>query len=170
MKINMGCGRTIMRGWVNVDKFEYPLPADIRSYTTQYVKHDLNTFPYPFEDNSADYIILSHVLEHLDDVVAVMEECYRILKPRGKLEIVVPYYKSKNAFSDPTHKHFFTEKSMDYFTGSRYDWYSKARFIITKFEKYRNAFPFWHINKYAGVSIKFPLFADTLRWVMEAKK
>jgi len=49
---------------------------------------------------------MKHVLEHLDDVVKVIEECYRILKPKGILDIYVPYYKSKKAFRDPTHKHF----------------------------------------------------------------
>ena len=58
------------------------------------IKHDLfNEFPYPFEDNYADEIFSSHFIEHIpmeyvngkDKLFAFVDECYRILKPGGKL-------------------------------------------------------------------------------------
>ena len=161
VKINLGCGKDIKPGWINVDKIEYP-SVD--------VVHDLNEFPWPFDDNFADYILMNHVLEHLDDVVKVMEEVWRILKPGGIVEIYTPYYKSKKAFRDPTHKHFFTEESMNYFTRN-WKWrYTHATFRIIKFEKFRNGFPFWHVEKYLGIRIRIPWFADTLHWIMQAEK
>jgi predicted SAM-dependent methyltransferase len=45
------------------------------------LKHDLNIFPYPFEDNSFDFILYSHVVEHLYSPVLSLDECFRILKP-----------------------------------------------------------------------------------------
>ncbi len=121
IRLNLGCGRDVRHGWVNVDKVKLD-GVD--------VVHDLDMFPYPFDDNSVDYILMKHTLEHLDDVVRVMEECHRILKPNGRLEIIVPYYKYKSAFTDPTHRHFFTEQSMDYFlVDSDYDnWYTDKKF------------------------------------------
>lgn len=79
------------------------------------VVHDLNIFPYPFEDNTFDVVIATHVLEHLDDLVKVMKEIWRILKPGGVLKVTVPYFASHNAFTDPTHKRFFTYFTFDYF-------------------------------------------------------
>jgi len=144
-KVNLGCGRNILPGWINVDKIE---EADVR--------WNLNRFPYPFESHSIDYVLMKHVLEHLDDVIKVMEEVHRILKPHGVVEIIVPYYRHENAFTDPTHKHFFTERSMDYFTDSGiYNFYTKARFKVLSFEKRRH-----------GVKTFF--FPDTLVWKLEA--
>jgi SAM-dependent methyltransferase len=39
---------------------------------------------------SAEYIILSHVIEHVPDPAAVIDECFRVLKPEGKLIIHTP--------------------------------------------------------------------------------
>jgi SAM-dependent methyltransferase len=53
--------------------------------------HDLNLneFPYPFKEKEFDFIICSHVLEHLDDPVRVCAEFSRIAKA-GYIE--VPHY------------------------------------------------------------------------------
>jgi SAM-dependent methyltransferase len=50
---------------------------------------DLNHFPYPFSDNEFDYLICTHVLEHLDDPVRACSEFARIARA-GYLE--VPYF------------------------------------------------------------------------------
>lgn len=70
------------------------------------VQHNLTIFPYPFEDESVDAIHCSHFLEHLDgfERMKFFNECYRILKPKGKIKLVHPYYKSSRAQQDPTHK------------------------------------------------------------------
>ena len=162
VKINLGCGKDIRKGWINVDIIPLPNIG---------IVHDLNETPYPFPDNYADYILMSHVLEHLDDVVKTMEEIYRILKPKGKVEIIVPYYKAKDAYRDPTHKHFFTEDSMKYFDPSfPYNFYTKARFKILKTELYNDSFPFYHLRKYLNIDLKVPIFPNRIRWIMEAIK
>ncbi len=47
---------------------------------------DLNRFPYPFKEKEFDFIICSHVLEHLDDPVRVCAELSRISKA-GYIEV-----------------------------------------------------------------------------------
>jgi SAM-dependent methyltransferase len=79
------------------------------------VIHDLNIRPWPFEDDTFDLVIMEHLLEHLDDVVGSMEELHRITKKGGQITIVVPYFRSKWAFIDPTHRHYFTADTLNYF-------------------------------------------------------
>ena len=54
--------------------------------------HDLEKIPYPFKDGCFDEIYCSHILEHLSDLVAIMEELYRISKNKTKIKILVPYF------------------------------------------------------------------------------
>jgi predicted SAM-dependent methyltransferase len=46
----------------------------------------------PFEKDSIPYIFSSHFLEHLDkkEGESFIRECYRVLKPGGKIRILVP--------------------------------------------------------------------------------
>ena len=111
-KCNLGCGHKILHGWVNLDKV--PLPGvDI--------VHDILKPPYPFPDNHFDYILASHVLEHIpqqlnetDGLLLVVAELHRILKPGGVLEVRGPhprlgiYY-----FNNPTHYRVITQWTFD---------------------------------------------------------
>ncbi len=45
----------------------------------------------PFESNSVDIVISSHVFEHLDDPKKALKEIFRVLKPGGVFIIDVPY-------------------------------------------------------------------------------
>ena len=49
-----------------------------------------NIYALPYPDNSFDGVILSEVLEHIDDDVAGLREIYRVLKPGGVVAITVP--------------------------------------------------------------------------------
>jgi len=125
--LDLGCGNKKRKGAVGID---------FNSRTAADVIHDLNAFPYPLDDSSFDEIYLDNALEHLDDVMRVMEEVHRICKPGGLVKVIVPYFRSIWASIDPTHKHSFTVDSFAYFdpdhiTCIRYD-YSLARFKLEK--------------------------------------
>lgn len=104
--IEFGCGNSKSQGAIGVD---------FNSRTEADVIHDMDVFPYPFEDSYADRIICHNVLEHVDDFIAVIEEIWRIGKPECILEFSGPFMSSVNYFSDPTHKRAFTSRSFDYF-------------------------------------------------------
>jgi SAM-dependent methyltransferase len=57
--------------------------------SVQCEKADLN-FNLPYEDGFFDYILNSNGIEHLEDQYNFVRECYRILKPNGKLLITTP--------------------------------------------------------------------------------
>ena len=96
--------------------------------------HDLNVFPYPFEDNTFDYIVAEHVLEHVKPILPVLDELHRIIKPTGQLRIEVPHFTSYHYWMDPTHQTPFGIGTLDYviptpdgggvyqFHYSQYDW------------------------------------------------
>lgn len=55
----------------------------------------------PFEDNSYDFILCNHVLEHIPNDLKAMEELYRVLKLRGTAILQVPLEEDReNAFED----------------------------------------------------------------------
>ncbi len=145
IKLNLGCGLKKNFGFIGVDC--------IKTSAVDVV-HDLNIMPYPFATDSVEEIIADNVLEHLNNIIAVMEEWHRLCRNGAIIKISLPYYKSSGAFSDPTHKHFFTENSFQYFCPEHeYHFYTKARFKIIKIEllakdfgdrrhKIRNLLPF----------------------------
>lgn len=48
----------------------------------------------PFHDHSLDYVIASHVLEHVANPVAALIEWYRVMRPGGIIYLVVPNRRS----------------------------------------------------------------------------
>jgi SAM-dependent methyltransferase len=117
-RLNLGCGDDILDGFVNVDIA--PLPGvDL--------VHDLSDLPLPFEDESVSEIVCRDVLEHLD-YVPVLRDLHRILRPAGTIWISVPHYSSRSAFSDPTHRAWFSSYTWRYFTGEKRGYYFDFRF------------------------------------------
>src|SRR5210317_1722661 len=53
---------------------------------------NLNEEPLPFKNNSVDNIFCSHTLEHVEPkrIPVVLSEMKRVLKPGGKVRIVIP--------------------------------------------------------------------------------
>ena len=49
-----------------------------------------NIYQQPFADNVFDSVILSEILEHIDDDVRGLREVFRVLKPGGVVAITVP--------------------------------------------------------------------------------
>ena len=45
----------------------------------------------PFKDNTLDYVISSHVIEHFFDPIKAMQEWYRVIKPGGYIFTIAPH-------------------------------------------------------------------------------
>ncbi len=74
-----------------------------------------------YATNTFDAITSSHTIEHLSDPALFLNECYRILKPRGRLAIVTPnsrslghqFFKQSWLHLDPPrHLHIFNVPSL----------------------------------------------------------
>lgn len=120
--LHIGPGSKSLPGATTIDMLDLP-GVD--------VVHDLDKLPWPLKENEFDLIFAHNVFEHLDNQVRVMEEMWRILKPQGRIIITVPHFRSVDAFTDSTHRHFFTSKSLDYYIATQrladYE-YTKKRF------------------------------------------
>jgi SAM-dependent methyltransferase len=103
--LQIGAGRRKLLGATTLD---------INPRVDPDVLWDLNVFPYPFPDDTFDVVVCEHVLEHLNDVIRVMEELHRVARPRARVWIWVPHFSSYNFNTDPTHIHAFSSSSFDY--------------------------------------------------------
>jgi len=131
IKLDIGCGTNKKAGFIGIDKSPKS-DADI----LRDIERGL-----PFCDNSVSEIHCSQTLEHIQDLIFVMNEFWRVCKPGAKIYIDVPYYNTPQAVQDPTHVRFFSENSWTYFCEG-YDWnvlkplYGiKAKFKIVKQER-----------------------------------
>ena len=106
-KLQLGCGLDPKDGFVNHDIRKHHDYID--------VAHDLRKFPWPFQDSQFEYIWFKDCLEHLPDVVATMDECWRICAPGGVMHVTHVHYLHPNTWIDPTHIRGFHQDSFDYF-------------------------------------------------------
>lgn len=105
MKLNLGCSDRHLPGHVNVDICE---PADVVA--------DLNQC-WPWEDSSIDEIMAHDIIEHLPNKIFTMNEAWRVLKPGGKFDVLVPTTDGRGAWQDPQHLSMWNRNSMFYYTG-----------------------------------------------------
>jgi len=114
LRLNLGCGRNIVADWVNVDWMALPGVNVVANL------NDCAHTPLPFADDSVDELLLSHVLEHVPNSLALMQELHRIAKPGAKAIVRVPYGSSDDAWEDPTHVRPYFYGSFGYFSQPYY--------------------------------------------------
>jgi predicted SAM-dependent methyltransferase len=92
LRLNLGCGRNIKTGWVNVDFAERENELDIVC--------DLSK-EFPFDESSCSYIYSEHLIEHLEwlDGHTLIKNVLRVFKREGSSESFSPISKK---YSTPT--------------------------------------------------------------------
>ena len=134
--VDLGCGPNKLSGSIGLDRRTGPgvdLVCDL--------ERDL-----PLKTNSVDVVRMSHVIEHLQNLLPFMEEVYRVCRPGAEVRVVVPYYTSRGAFRDPTHVRFITEDTFQYFEPPT-DYGVKTNFRIERID-YDMRKPFRYFPKY----------------------
>lgn len=94
----------------------YAVGVDLVAGSDVDVVADLTT-GVPFADASVDRIYAVHVLEHVLDLVAVMNELHRVLRDGGVLHVMSPHWRSVNAVADPTHVKYLDVQTFKWFCG-----------------------------------------------------
>jgi predicted SAM-dependent methyltransferase len=80
-RLHLGSGAKLLPGWANLDRTG---PAGV-------IRIDL-TGPLPIQEDSVDVIYSEHFIEHvsLTACQAVLGECFRVLRPGGRIRISTP--------------------------------------------------------------------------------
>jgi SAM-dependent methyltransferase len=151
-RLNVGCGRNIQKGWVNLDSAALPgvdLVCDLEK---------LRANPIDLPDGSVDNFLLSHVIEHIRDSLGLMQELWRVATPGALAVIRVPHGASDDAWDDPTHVRAYFASSFGYFSqpfywradyGYRGDWRPEKIHLLVD------------MNRCAGLSVQ-DIFTKTL--------
>jgi predicted SAM-dependent methyltransferase len=80
-RLHLGASHNILPGWLNTDVS--PASGAVRLDATR---------RFPFGNDTLDYVFSEHMIEHIDynDAVSMLGECWRVLKPNGKIRIATP--------------------------------------------------------------------------------
>jgi SAM-dependent methyltransferase len=119
--LDVGCGATKWPGSVGLD-----ISAD----TAADVVHDLDEFPYPFEDSRFDQVLMQDVLEHVREPIRVFDELHRICRPGARIHVRTPHFSSLLAYSDPTHRHYFSAEALRTLAEPRFSHYTAVRMRV----------------------------------------
>jgi SAM-dependent methyltransferase len=108
VKINIGAGYKRYPDFVNVDQ---------DSNTNPDYQVNLETENLPFEDNTVEYVIAHHILEHLGEgYFHLLQELYRVCKNGAIIDIRVPHPNHEIFLNDPTHKRPVTVEGLRLFS------------------------------------------------------
>jgi len=123
LNLNVGCGlRNRGTDEVGVD-IDFNCKPDVCA----------NMEALPFKSDTFNQVRALHVLEHVPNIVSVMNEIYRVLKWNGEFIVEVPEFPHWKSVADPTHVRYFIEDSFRYFEGMNRLPGFKGSFQILKF-------------------------------------
>ncbi len=139
IRLNVGCGRNIRPGWVNLD--HAPLPGVDIVYDLE----NCGQVPLPLENDSVEEFLLSHLIEHIHNTLPLMQELHRVAAPGARALVRVPHGAHDDAWEDPTHVRAYFANSFGYFSqpfywradyGYRGDWQLRKLFLAVSKARY----------------------------------
>lgn len=104
LKLHIGAGQHRLAGWINIDIYPAQLAINVLR-------------GLPFTDGSVRAVFVSHMLEHLyfpRDVRGLLQELRRVLRPGGRLRVVVPDIEQCIEA--------YTQRDAQFFAGRRETW------------------------------------------------
>lgn len=173
--LDNGCGRgDFIKAFYNYGLKCYG--TDISDFSNEKIKNipiskvDLENEKLPFEDNFFDVVFSKSVIEHMRTPDNFIKECYRVLKPGGRIILMTPDWKTTMYifYDDFTHVQPYTVESV-------YDLLNMYEFKDTKSQIFYQLPVIWKNPKIIYISKILQLFGPVkkiyknkfLRWSRE---
>ena len=121
LRLNVGSGTDKRSDFINMD---------YNSLYNPEVIHNMDSIPWPFEDNTFDEILIQHVIEHTHNPLLWVQEMWRISKPGAKIVIKCPHWSTHWAYGDLTHFSQFSSRSFSHFNLDEIYYNVPARFKV----------------------------------------
>jgi len=110
LKVDVGCGDGKknakahgLEGYIGIDIMDYG----------QEIVWDIEN-GLPLSDNSCLNVFCSHVVEHVENFIGLMNEFWRVLKPDGELYVICPHRENESAYL-PHHVRRLDKKTFEAF-------------------------------------------------------
>lgn len=103
MKLNLGCGQSIIEGYINLDR---------NDYGQEVIRDVLRGLP--FDNNKFEQVHTSHFMEHVptgDNLYFILSEIWRVCIPGAHFIIIVPHSDTHEAFF-PDHLSYWNEEML----------------------------------------------------------
>lgn len=120
--LDIGCGRSKLVGATGLDQNNFEGVDIVANLEEQ----------LPVSNEEFDLVFANQVLEHVSNLLGLLSEIHRVLKPGGQLLAHVPYFRSSWAHVDPTHVRSFTLDTLDYYVNDTW-LYDEYRFMDASF-------------------------------------
>ncbi len=126
--LDLGFGKNPRNPYNAAEIFGVDIHPNASSFGENFKCANLSIDPIPFPDSFFDSVSAFDFLEHIPrqaidfdkkqiklPFIELMNEIHRVLKPNGLLYAVTPSFPSNEAFQDPTHVNFITNRTHQYF-------------------------------------------------------
>lgn len=144
--VELGCGRRK----VQIEGHQV-IGVDRRPFEGVDIVADLENTPWAWADPSSCRLVVVHqTLEHIRDIIGVMNEIWRICDEEAFVEVVVPYGAGASALQDPTHVRFFIETTFEYWEPGfveAFGDYGIAGYFAICYQNWRHDGNLWTILK-----------------------
>ena len=95
-------------------------------------------------------ILCFNVLEHIHNIIQLLEEIYRVGKPGALIKINVPHFSGMDTHQDITHVRGFGSRVFYPFTGKREE---VSHYANCRFSQLKSKITFWPITELGNIKI-----------------
>ena len=128
------CIYNFLKEQSNIEYTTIDINPEKYTFANNCLKMDILDLKFPPE--TFDYIFTNHVIEHIPDESGFFRECFKVLKPNGKIILTAPYFEDlEKTLEDPAIN--TDEKRLKYY-GQKDHVRKYGKDIFDRFKQYGN--------------------------------